>query len=104
MTTKRDVIEFIVTSATTEDVNDIWNAAKQRTRMLSAQRTAVASAAFKVGDRVRTTNIRPKYLDGVTGTIQGKRGTKFTVALDAGFDTGRFSQTVNVPAGCLVAV
>lgn len=27
-------------------------------------------AAFQVGDRVRLTNIKPKYLDGVTGVIK----------------------------------
>jgi hypothetical protein len=55
-----------------------------------------------VGDRVRFTNIKPKYMIGETGAITGFRGTKIFVKLDR--PNGRFSSgsPILVPATCVV--
>lgn len=51
-----------------------------KTRKDAVARTR--SSLLRVGDRVRTTNVRPKYLSGVTGVIESKGNTSIRVRID----------------------
>lgn len=54
---------------------------------------ARAFGSLKVNDRVRLRNIKPLYLQGLTGVVEEKRQTRIVVKLDRGptkkFRTGR---------------
>ena len=73
-----DVLTFIETAATSDDIDAIHSAIKNRLRRL---RDAQA-AAVKLGDEVRIADISPKYLCGLSGTVTAKRGARVTVTLD----------------------
>jgi hypothetical protein len=58
---------------------------------------------LEIGDTVRFTNIRPKYMIGEIGKISGWRGTKIEVQLQ--HSIGKFRNgTILVPATCVVKV
>jgi hypothetical protein len=63
----------------------IVEAIKERKKTLAKQKLFT----LVVGDKVRLVNVSPKYLDGAVGTITGRKGQKFLVALDEAI--GRFN-------------
>ncbi len=85
----------IVSGAYDKDFNRIEDAIKIR--------KLATRANLSVGTKVTLTNISPKYMVGLTGTITGKLKTTATVALDRPELAGRFSQgsIVRVPMNCL---
>jgi hypothetical protein len=54
---------------------------------------------FKVGDRVRFTRVRPKYLIGAVGTISKVNSVKVVVDLDQ--QTGRFYRNITTPTSMI---
>ena len=54
---------------------------------------------FKVGDRVRFTKVRPKYLAGAVGTISKVNSVKVVVDLDK--ETGRFYRNITTPTSMI---
>ena len=50
---------------------------------------------YKVGDRVRFVNVRPKYLNGATGTVKKINRTKVVVDLDERRE--RFFHNITTP-------
>lgn len=61
----------------------------QRLRLLSSADTLAGLASFDVGDRVRIRPaVRPAYLRGALGTVQGALGMRVLVRLD--HPIGRF--------------
>jgi len=81
---------------------------------IRARRQAVATttaALVRVGDPVRTQNVRPKYLSGVSGVVASKGNKKIRVQL-AGAELQRvkarggqryldFDDTIEVPHSCI---
>jgi len=61
MASDNDVYNFLLTAATEQDLQDAEAVIKLRRKQLGEQ--------LKVGDRVRLTAIKPKYLAGLTGSI-----------------------------------
>lgn len=76
----RGTIEWILSYATEEDLDRIFDALKQRRKILA---TTVA-ASLMPGDKVTIVNIRPKIYEGLTGTFTGRAGreTRCAVMLD----------------------
>jgi hypothetical protein len=61
----------------------------QRLRLLSSADTLAGLASFKVGDRVLIKHtVRPLYLRGARGTVEGWLGQRVVVRLD--YPIGRF--------------
>lgn len=61
--------------------DELLDAIEEATR---ARRRAIATttaALLKVGDTVRTVNVRPKYLSGVTGVVTSKGAKNIRVKL-----------------------
>lgn len=71
--------DFILSHASEQDLTHITEAVKQRRVALVAIRTA----SLTTGTRVRIANIKPLYLDGLTGTICQIDGKHATITLDA---------------------
>lgn len=63
------VVTAIVTGAVDGDLDAINQALRDRYKIVRAQKSAIAAATVKVGDKVRIVNLRPKYLAGLTGTV-----------------------------------
>ncbi|MFB6886721.1 hypothetical protein ACFCY8_38565 [Streptomyces noursei] len=75
-------IDFISLHATQEDLDRVYAAAKQRTRALREARAAsVTKDAL-----IRLANVKPKYMDGLTGKVvdvrHGRSTTKVDIELD----------------------
>lgn len=74
-----DVKTFILTSATKDDLDAIFGAIKMRTSTLKA----INAATVTVGAEAELTGLSPKYLNGLTGTVQTIRRERGDVLLDA---------------------
>ena len=81
-TTLVDIQDFITSQADSEDLSQILGAVKARRASLEIK----AAAAVETGARVELHNLRPQYLNGLTGTVketEGGRGQRrVTVTLD----------------------
>lgn len=77
--TLNDVRAFISGYADEQDLDAITRAVKARSRALMDDR----AANLKVGTKVTLTNLSPKYLCGLTGTVKLLQGSRATVTLDA---------------------
>lgn len=70
--------------------------------LISKRKRIAAAQPLRVGDRVRLRHIKPRYLEGMEGTITGQKNTKIEVKLDR--QVGRYSQEVRVPRTALEKV
>jgi hypothetical protein len=75
MTTKEDVLAFIVTQATSADLQEFADAAKVR--------KASVARSMRPGTPVVINGISPKYLNGLKGTVKVIEKNRCTVTLDA---------------------
>ncbi|HEU0130802.1 MAG TPA: hypothetical protein VFQ85_07405 [Mycobacteriales bacterium] len=76
--TLTDVLTFIAGQASAEDLNRIWDAARARQKALRA----IRAAAVNVGQDVVLAGLRPRELDGLTGTVISISRTRGQVRLD----------------------
>lgn len=100
------IVQYIMDGHADDNLTDISAALGARRKQLRETQALVNKVTFGPGTRVRTKNLNPKYLSGLTGTVtQNQAGkSRITVKLDEGQHTGRFSKTVNVPASALEQV
>lgn len=77
-TTFPDVLAFIASQASSDEVSRIFEAGRQRSRMLRT----VQAASVSIGANVVLDNISPKYLNGLTGTVVSIKGARAEVLLD----------------------
>lgn len=101
MTTLSEVVEFIYGSSTEDDREAIYQALRGASREKRAQETAIASASFKVGDKVQLAGLSPQYVNGTRGEIIERKNTKFVVKFEDPVDSRvrqRFGSSVRVPA------
>lgn len=73
-----DVQAYIWADASAEDIERIYTACKERNRLLKAQRAAEVS----VGTAVTLRGLSPKYLNGLTGTVESIKGQRGAITLD----------------------
>lgn len=90
--TLTDALGFIATAATNDDLDRIYEAANARAKVLRDQRDAERAAVLTVGASVEVDGVRPKYLNGLRGTVASITGQRVTVTLDAD-STRRLSYT-----------
>jgi hypothetical protein len=93
----RTIVEAIYNGEADDGFDAIFAAIKDRERAVAS----IRAATLKVGDRIRLTNLRPKYLVGATGTIleRGNGKGRFVVQLDD--PTTRYGAEVRASAGML---
>ncbi|MEX5635569.1 hypothetical protein [Parafrankia sp. FMc2] len=77
--TLQSATDFVLSHSTDDDLTRLAATIKQRRTALASIRTATLTT----GATVRIANIKPKFLDGLTGRIVQIDGTHATVALDA---------------------
>jgi ribosomal protein L21E len=73
-------------------LDQIIGAAQERRQLVRTR----AARKLKTGDKIEFVSIKPKYMEGLTGKIVGKRGTKFRVVLDEDSKVGRFANAPEV--------
>ena len=76
-----DVAAFIG-SASPEDVDAVLDLARDRAKALRAIATRVTAASVQKGTDVVLAGLNPKYLNGLTGTVESVRGARVDVSLD----------------------
>jgi predicted RNA-binding protein with PUA-like domain len=91
----------LIANANERELELLNDQIRNRYRTMRNLQARHALRTLQVGDQVRLTGLKPKYINGARGTIRGLRQTKFEVLLDDGQYTGRFSRLVTVPATCL---
>lgn len=78
MATINDALTYILTEASDSDLDRIYDALKRRRRALLDSRALLV----RVGDRVTTKDLSPKYLNGLEGTVIHIRGKRADITLD----------------------
>lgn len=73
-----DVLTFIADKASADDLERIWNAARNRQKTLRA----VRAAAVQVGQDVVLDGLSPRQLNGLTGTVVSISKASGQVRLD----------------------
>ena len=105
MANVEEVIAAIVRGNYDADLDTLADTIRDR------QKRAAANLVYtlKAGDRVSLHSIRPKALDGATGTVKEVKRTRIGVVIDKDFapGAGRFAFSINaglpltVPASCI---
>ena len=103
--------DITFTDVTTFITNDATEAELERIRVLAIEtgRSKAKQAAYSLppGTKVRTRDLRPKYLSGLTAEIIGiaeKGNLKIKVDDDHKWALGKYPQVLNVPPQCVEAV
>jgi preprotein translocase subunit YajC len=92
----------LILRASDEELNELWEYMQLRHNALRRKANIEAMEVLQEGDHIKLTNIKPKYLVGLTGTISKRRQTKFEVLLDQEvYRAGRKTKFLVVPAQCL---
>lgn len=110
MTTFNDVLTYMRDSATESEASALFEAANARLRSLRAATAAENIASLKPDTEVRLSGLKPKYLNGLTGTVRSIEGSRVRVKLDdASYDTaGRYANpldhTILAPAATVQLV
>lgn len=76
--TLQTAIGFVLSHATDDDLNRLFDAIKQRRAALGA----IRAATLTVGTKVKIGKLTPKYLNDLIGTITAIDGKRATVTLD----------------------
>lgn len=97
------IIAAILDGSVDDELTAVSQAIQTRKRQLREGQALLNKVTLGPGARVRTKNLKPKYLSGLTGTVlenqAGKRDIQ--VQLDLSQYTGRYSHTIGIPASCL---
>lgn len=108
MSTPQQLVDEILGGQHDQHLDAITEAASTRRKVLAR----VRAMSIDIGDTVRTTNVRPKYLSGIRGTIVSKSDKSFRIELDTnelsrvkakGGDRylDPFDSTIGVPHSCV---
>ena len=106
-----DIFNEIEAGIWDDGLDAIIEAAYARRKFVRDMKGAENQVTFQHGDRVRLINISPKYLIGITGTVNKERMPSRRGDLMIDIDDScyyrishRFSKTVGVPASSLERV
>lgn len=115
-TTLKDVLEFIHSKATTREVDQIFKACNDRVNVLRSIEGSINMSLLKSGDTVELHGLKPKYINGMRGTVKGtspRREASFEITLSEADSAmwrmkkrhwGEGPVTVGIPASCLTKV
>jgi hypothetical protein len=78
--TPRTIARMILNGDADEDLNLIYNAYRERSKIVSRVKAQTAAVEFAIGDKARMcATTKPAYLRGVEVIITGRTATKATV-------------------------
>lgn len=97
------------------ELDAVFAAYRNRGQALRTEASITGMATFKPGDRVTLAAIKPRYLEGLKGTVAegtARRAASIPVIIDEGDMAdprlakyiNRTTRTVQVPASCLKAL
>ena len=89
MLTLKDICEALASGECDSQLDLLREAINARKETLARNR----AAALCIGDRVRLTNIRPRYFEGELATVVGFEGAKIRVETDRRV-SARYSQSL----------
>lgn len=75
-----EVLDYVHSRADEQDLEALIQAVKTRRHVLGEQR----AATVRIGTAVRLDGLTPKYLNGLTGTVEATRRNRADVRLDKG--------------------
>ena len=112
MASSTEAIRFITTEATSDDLDLVFAALKNRRKQLRASAALVNQAALTPGTRIETVGLSPKYLTGLHGVVlpgQAHRAGDLLIKIDEknryfarGTGRRRFNlDALSVPASAL---
>lgn len=109
MTTFAEVLAFVGNEATDSQVRAIWDAGNARMKHVRSLAAAENLGNLQPGQTVRLQGLKPKYLNGLTGTVQAIEGSRIRVKLDdvSALAAGRYVQfdhTLLAPASAVSLV
>lgn len=101
------MVRLIMNSASEDDIRVLGDALRSAIRLQQQSRALEARAQIIPGTtKVALRNIKPKYMNGLVGTITSVEGNKVHVLLDSAPPVvpgrKRWSQQLTVPLSCLV--
>ncbi len=108
--TETSVFDRIARGEFDDQLDELFQALKDRRKFAGQQKAAQNKASMNPGDKVRVTaGISPQYLIGVTGTVSPKparRAGDVQVDIDEAYRarTRKFGTSVGVPANCLAKI
>ena len=92
------VVSAIIDGDLDTELESLQNAIDSRSKINNMKKVAM----FKIGDKVRFVNGRPKYLNNCTAVIVDKKIKKFVIKFDEGqLDGYRYGGRVTCPAELL---
>jgi hypothetical protein len=102
VTRSSNLIAAIMRGEHDDDLDALMDAVVARRKNARSR----AAASLSVGDRVRLRGIRPKALEGATGTVKNIARTRIGVQIDKEFawNAGRFSSAIELGAPLRVPV
>lgn len=110
MTTFSDVVAYVTNEATESEARALFDTVNSRLKALRAATAAENIANLKPDANVRLGGLKPKYLNGLTGSVVSIEGTRVRVKLDdqsyrtAGRYANPLDHTILAPASTLTLV
>ena len=102
------IIQDILNGQYDDQIDTLSDALHSRRKIVRQTSIAQTMLTVGVGDTVKFSNIRPKYMVGAIGEVVDKKRTKLGVKLISGNipHNGRFriGETLSVPASCVEKV
>lgn len=77
-----EFLSYMATSATESEVRAVFEVGNQRLKTIRTVTAAENLASLQPGQVVRLGGLKPKYLNGLTGTVQSIEGSRVRVKLD----------------------
>lgn len=102
--TETSIFDRIARGEFDGQLTQLFDALKDRRKYLHQQQGLENAATLRPGDRVLTSGLSPKYLNGLAGTVSPRPAAKagsLMVDIDEAEFTGRYGKHVSIPAGCL---
>jgi hypothetical protein len=93
----------LISTATADQVKQIFDASNRRAKEARAQASAEAAATLQIGDAVTLSGLSPKYLNGIRAVIRYRDGAKFGVEVveEDQWQLRRYGRNIVVPASAL---
>jgi hypothetical protein len=96
--TLTEIITAIASGDADENLTAVYEAYKERSRLLRSQRGTINRLTITPGTRVRLTNIKPNYLIGREGVVVTARTSSTRIAVEFDPSIPGWGNPVMVPA------
>lgn len=101
------MITDIATGKYDDQMDALMDAVNRRRKLIAQQAKNLNMATIDVGNTVRLTGLRPKYLNGVTTEVLGKNQSTLSIRIpfeQVPYNSKYAGQRTTVPANCVEVV